>query len=128
MAIADDNLPPEISSRVRAATAHASVRSVTHDDAPDPELPHGRWNVVALAGDRLVEMVLALRADGSVFEETRTFLVDQIVNVSQDADGVTIELRGPSGPNQCESLNRSGGCSPGRTKRVSNAPPRGSVR
>ena len=96
--MADDDLPPEIHSRVMAATAHASVRSITHGEASDPELPHGQWTVHALAGDRLVEMVVALRADGSVFEETRTFLIDQILKVFDDADGATVELQGPSGP------------------------------
>jgi uncharacterized protein YjbJ (UPF0337 family) len=38
-----------------------------------------------------------VREDGSVFEETRTFLTDEIAEVSFDSDGATVVVPGPSG-------------------------------
>jgi uncharacterized protein YjbJ (UPF0337 family) len=84
-----DNLPPEIHSRVMAATAHADVRLIRHVD--------GVWEVNSVAGDRFVHMLLGLRADGSVSEETRTFLVMDIREITFDADGCTLEVDGPPG-------------------------------
>lgn len=55
------------------------------------------WEVHALAGDRLVHMMLGLRDDGSVFEETRTFLTTDVLDVSFEPDGSTLTVRGPSG-------------------------------
>ena len=99
MSIADrtwDHLPPEIHSRIMAATAHARIRRIERHDASDPALPYGHWTVDALAGDRFVHQVLALRADGSVSEDTRTALTEAVA-VSFGADGATVTLPGPSG-------------------------------
>jgi uncharacterized protein YjbJ (UPF0337 family) len=92
-----DDLPTEIHSRVMAATAHAEVRCIEHLEGSDPELPQGTWTVDAVCGDRFVHQVLGLRADGSVAEETRTFLTADICEVSLDAAGATLAVRGPSG-------------------------------
>jgi uncharacterized protein YjbJ (UPF0337 family) len=93
-----DHLPAEIHSRVMAATAHAQVRQIEHHDVADTTLPEGVWTVDAVAGDRFVHQVLALRSDGSVAEETRTFLTTDVLDVSFDADGAAISVSGPSGP------------------------------
>jgi uncharacterized protein YjbJ (UPF0337 family) len=93
-----DNLPPEIHSRIMAATAHADVRLIRQSDTPAPDAPDGVWEVNSLAGDRFVHMVLGLRPDGSVSEETRTFLLPEILEISFDTDGATVEVDGPSGP------------------------------
>lgn len=92
MTIADrtwDRLPPEIHSRIMAATAHARTRVI--------EESQGLWEVNALAGDRFVHMTLGLRDDGSVSEETRTFLTSEILDVSLGSDGATLEVQGASG-------------------------------
>jgi hypothetical protein len=79
-----------------AATSHAQVRQIErHDDAT---LPEGLWTVDAVAGDRFVHQVLALRSDGSVAEETRTFLTTEVLKVSFDAEGAAVSVSGPSGP------------------------------
>jgi hypothetical protein len=93
-----DNLPAEIHARVMAATAHAQIRRIEHSEAPDADLPQGVWTVDALAGDRFVHQVLGLRADRSVFEETRTFLTTEILEVSFDPGGATVVVPGASGP------------------------------
>lgn len=102
MTIADrtwDDLPSDIHARIMAATAHAAVRSIEKRPAPDPECPNGRWDVNALAGDRFVHMTLGVREDGSVSEETRTFLTSEILDVSFAPDGAaTVTVPGPSGP------------------------------
>jgi hypothetical protein len=92
-----DHLPPEIHSRMMAATAHAQVRQIEHHDVPDEALPEGLWTVDAVAGDRFVHQVLALRSDGSVAEETRTFLTTEVLEVSFDGDGAEVSVAGPSG-------------------------------
>jgi hypothetical protein len=101
MTIADrtwDHLPAEIHSRIMAATAHARIRRIEHRADSDPPMPQGLWTVDAVAGDRFVHQVLGLRDDGSVFEETRTFLLTDITDVSVDAGGATVTVPGPSGP------------------------------
>ncbi|MDQ1491688.1 MAG: hypothetical protein QOJ23_4202 [Actinomycetota bacterium] len=100
MTIADrtwDDLPAEIHARVMAATGQAQTRRIEHSDASDADLPQGIWTVDAVAGDRFVHQILGLRGDGSVFEETRTFLTDEIAEVSFDSDGATVVVPGPSG-------------------------------
>lgn len=94
----EDPLPAEIHSRVMAATSHAQVRRIEHHHVPDATLPEGVWTVDAVTGDRFVHQVLALRADGSVAEETRTFLTTEILEVSFDADGAAVSVSEPSGP------------------------------
>jgi hypothetical protein len=81
-----------------AATAHAQIRRIEHSDASDADLPQGVWTVDALAGDRFVHQVLGLRADRSVFEETRTCLTTEILEVSFDPGGATVVVPGASGP------------------------------
>ena len=100
MTIADrtwDGLPAEIHARVMAATAHAAVRRIQHLDRTDSDLPQGIWTVDAISGDRFVHQVLGLRSDGSVYEETRTFLTTEILEISLDPDGATLVIEGPSG-------------------------------
>lgn len=66
-----EDLHPELSSRVRAATTNADyrlIRRVVDDDGGV------RYEVSALSGDRVVLMHLAMRDDASVHEETSTFL------------------------------------------------------
>jgi hypothetical protein len=97
MTIADrtwDTLPPEIHSRIMAATAHASERVIRRCDPPESDPLEGCWEVSALAGDRFVHMFLGLRGDGSVSEATATFLVTDLLDISFDADGALIEVPG----------------------------------
>ena len=82
-----DTLPPEIHSRIMAATAHASERVIRQCDPPESDPLERSWEVSALAGDRFVHMFLGLRADGSVSEATATFLVADLLDISFDADG-----------------------------------------
>jgi len=93
-----DDLPPEIHSRIMAATAHADDRLIRRSDCSAPGMPDRVWEVDALTGDRVVHMVLGLRTDGSVAEATRTFLISEIREISLDDDGCTLEVVGPSGP------------------------------
>jgi uncharacterized protein YjbJ (UPF0337 family) len=95
-----DNLPAEIHSRVMAATAQASTRQIEHFDSADPAMPQGIWTVDAVTGDRFVHQVLGIRQDGSVFEETRTFLTADIREISLDDEGATLAVEGPSGPEE----------------------------
>jgi hypothetical protein len=92
-----DDLPAEIHARVMAATAHATVRRIQHLDRTDADLPQGIWTVDAVSGDRFVHQVLGLRSDGSVYEETRTFLTAEILEISLDPDGATLVIERPSG-------------------------------
>jgi hypothetical protein len=92
-----DDLPAEIHARVMAATAHATVRRIQHLDRSDADLPQGIWTVDAVSGDRFVHQVLGLRSDGSVYEQTRTFLTAEILEISLDPDGATLVIEGPSG-------------------------------
>jgi hypothetical protein len=80
-----------------AATAHAHIRQIEHRDGSDPAMPQGLWTVDAVAGDRFVHQELGLREDGSVIEETRTFLVADVVDVSVDGGEATVTVPGPSG-------------------------------
>jgi hypothetical protein len=95
-----DDLPAEIHSRVMAATGQATTRRIEHLDSSDPGLPRGTWTVDAVTGDRFVHQVLGLRQDGSVSEETRTFLTADILEISLDDDGATLVVGGPSGPEE----------------------------
>lgn len=100
MSIADrtwDTLPPEILSRIMAATAHADVRLIRGAGAAHREVAEEEWEVNSLANDRFVHMALGVRSDGSVAEATETFLINEVVHVSFDADGATVELGGGSG-------------------------------
>ena len=102
MSMADrtwDDLPPEIHSRIMAATAHASIRVIHHRPGLDPQCAGGVWDVDAVAGDRFVHMTLGLRDDGSVSEETQTFLTSEIddVSFSPDNGDAVVAVRGPSG-------------------------------
>jgi hypothetical protein len=93
-----DDLPSEIHARIMAATAHASIRVIHQRPGLDPQCPGGLWDVDAVAGDRFVHMTLGLREDGSVSEETQTFLTTEIDDVSLSPDGDTaVAVRGPAG-------------------------------
>jgi hypothetical protein len=100
MTIADrtwDNLPSDIHARIMAATAHAAVRSI-QKRADSAECPNGLWNVDAVAGDRFVHMTLGLRDDGSVSEETWTFLTSEILDVAFTEDGAaSVAVQGAAG-------------------------------
>lgn len=93
-----DELPSDIHARIMAATAHAAVRVIQKRVGSDPECPNGLWEVNALAGDRFVHMTLGVREDGSVYEETLTFLTSEILDVSFVPDGAaTVAVQGPAG-------------------------------
>jgi hypothetical protein len=101
MSMADrtwDDIPPEIHARIMAATAHAAVRVIHRRAGSDPQCPGGLWDVDAVAGDRFVHMTLGLRDDGSVFEETQTFLTTEIMDVTFSPEGdAAVAVRGPMG-------------------------------
>jgi hypothetical protein len=101
MSMADrtwDDLPSEIHARIMAATAHASIRVIHHRPDVDPQCPGGIWDVDAVAGDRFVHMILGLREDGSVAEETQTFLTTEIDDVTFSPEGdAAVAIRGPAG-------------------------------
>jgi HAD superfamily hydrolase (TIGR01509 family) len=80
-----DVLPGELRSRVQAATAHATRRTIHRrgDDA---------FEVHALAGDRVVHMLLGVRSGGSVHETTETFVRSQILGVVLSGDRATVEF------------------------------------
>jgi hypothetical protein len=94
--VALETLHPELSSRILAATAHAEPR-IIHRREPAAEPGAEEYEVHALSGDRVVQMVLSLRPDGSVAETTETFLEDEIVDLVVEADHATVEVEGPSG-------------------------------
>jgi hypothetical protein len=96
-----EDLPEELGSRVTAATAHAQHRSIAVRDRGGESAATEEYEVHALAGDRLVHMVLALRLDGSVEEATETLLRDQILRVAIEDDRATIEVDNPTG---CRSI------------------------
>jgi hypothetical protein len=94
--VALETLHPELSSRILAATAHAQPLVIhRRERASEPEIEE--YEVNALAGDRVVQMVLWLRPDGSVAETTQTYLEDEIVDLVVEADHATIEVEAPSG-------------------------------
>ena len=67
-----EDLHPELRSRVLAATGNADHRAIERlqqDDRPD------EFVVLAVSGEQVVLMRLALRPDASVAEDTETFLV-----------------------------------------------------
>jgi hypothetical protein len=92
-----EDLPEELRSRVRAATAHAQHRSIAVRDRGGESGAKEEYEVHALAGDRFVHMVLALRRDGSVEEATETVLRDQILRVAIEGDRGSIEVDDPTG-------------------------------
>jgi hypothetical protein len=92
-----DALHPELRSRVMAATAHARPRVIRRREVLVENVPSDEYEVYALAGDRFVYMVLSLRGDGSVAETTRTFLPNEIIDVTIEKDEATLEVEGPSG-------------------------------
>ena len=53
----------------------------------------------AVAGDRVVCMLLSRRPDGSVAETTETFLTAEITDIDVDVEGdeTTVEVHPPSG-------------------------------
>ncbi len=91
-----EDLPAELGSRVKAATAHAQYRHIDRRGRPSQE--EEEYEVFALAGDRFVHMVLSLRPEGSVDESTETFLPDQIQRVSVQGERAIIEVIDAAGP------------------------------
>jgi hypothetical protein len=81
-----EQLPPELRSRVLAATAHAGHRFIT---GPGPQ---NEYEVHAFTGDRFVHMLLSMRPDGSVDETTETLLRHQIVGVEVEQGHGRIEV------------------------------------
>lgn len=101
MTIADrtwDDLPSDVHARIMAATAHARIRVIEKRAGSDPACPQGVWDVDAVCGDRFVHMTLGVRDDGSVAEETRTFLTSEILEVSFTGEGAALTVQGPTGP------------------------------
>lgn len=95
--VALEALHPELGSRVMAATAHARPRVIRRRAALGEEVLRDEYEVYALAGDRLVCMVLSLRTEGSVAETTRTFLLHEITAITNQDDEAIVEVNGPSG-------------------------------
>ncbi|MDQ3946878.1 MAG: hypothetical protein M3357_17320 [Actinomycetota bacterium] len=92
-----ETLPPELGSRVMAATAHARPRVIRRRPVLGEEALRDEYDVYALAGDRLVCMELSLRAEGSVAETTRTFLLHEIAAITTEEDAAIVDVNGPSG-------------------------------
>lgn len=95
-----------------AATAHAGARVIEKRAESEPECPHGLWDVNAVAGDRFVRMTLGVREDGSVSDETRSFLISEILDVTFIPDGAAniVTVHGPAareGPYRRPSAGRS---------------------
>ena len=70
-----------------AATANAQYRLVRRGAVENA------YGVYAVAGDRFVVMLLALRPGGSVDEATDTFLLNAIADVQVHGDEATIDVR-----------------------------------
>jgi NADPH:quinone reductase len=87
------DLPPQLRSRIMAATAHAQHRCIT--PVSRRHAAEG-YEVHAIAGDRFVHMVLALRPDGSVHEATETLLRNEIRRVEIQGDQGTIYVEHPA--------------------------------
>lgn len=83
-----DELPPELRSRVAAATAHARHRRISRVAAAADQ--PASYLVEAVAGDRVTTMDLALRPDGSVAETTRSIETADVVEVRRRDDGVEL--------------------------------------
>ena len=96
VAVPLEDLPAELRSRVMAATGHARHRWIGRRAGENGS--RGSYEVYAVAGDRFVSMVLALRPDGSVAEETETLLRHQIVEIVLGDDQATLEVHEDSGP------------------------------
>ena len=79
-----EDLDERLRSRVLAATAHATVRTIRHTE--------GRYVVDARSGDRVVHMSLSLRADGTIAETTDTFLASAVCRVRPARDEETMEV------------------------------------
>lgn len=82
------DLHPELRSRVLAASGNAEHRAIERlqqDDAPD------EYVVLAMSGETVVLMRLSQRDDGSVAEDTETFLVAD-TTVLPDTGTTTIEV------------------------------------
>jgi hypothetical protein len=77
-AVSLEALPAELRSRVIAATAHAQHRLIIRRSPGGQDPQAEGYQIYALAGDRFVHMVLALRPDGSVEETTQTLLRNQM--------------------------------------------------
>jgi hypothetical protein len=90
-------LPAELRSRVMAATAHAQHRLITRRSSGGQDPPAEGYQIYALAGDRFVHMMLALRPDGSVEETTQTLLRNQIVRMVIEDDQAAIEVEDAAG-------------------------------
>ena len=96
-AVSLEALPAELRSRVMAATPHAQHRLIIRR-RPDGQGPTAEgYQIYALAGDRVVHMMLALRPAGSVEESTQTLLRNQIVRVVIEDDQAAIEVEDAAG-------------------------------
>lgn len=93
-AVSLDELPGELASRVMAATAHAADRQI---ERRTPAHGDDQFEVSAVAGDRVIHMVLSLRPDGSVAEATETFLRQDILRVAIASDHVSVEVDDTAG-------------------------------
>jgi hypothetical protein len=96
-AVSPEALPAELRSRVMAATAHAQHRLIIPRSPGGQDPPAEGYDIYALAGDRFVHMMLALRPDGSVDETTQTLLRNQIMRVVIEDDHAAIEVEDAAG-------------------------------
>lgn len=74
-----EDLPDVVADRVRAATGEPQFLAVRRS---------GEWVIEALTGDRVTVMRVNVRDDGSVAENTETFLLGAIESVESATDAV----------------------------------------
>ena len=91
-----EDLPPELRSRVAAASAHAQYRVIDRC-RPGDQAGSDEYEVYALAGDRVVHMRLSMRPDGSVAEATETFLRQEILRVDMAGEHAAVEVENAGG-------------------------------
>jgi hypothetical protein len=78
-----DDVPAAVADRIRAATGEPQYLAIRRA---------GEWVIEALTGDRVIVMRLDVQDDGSVREQTDTFLVQRIDRIDATAEAtVTVE-------------------------------------
>ncbi len=87
--LSPEDLPPELRSRVMAATGNADIRVIERREPVEPQA-EGGYEVFAVAGDRFIHMVLRLRVDGSGDEVTETMLPENIRGVDIEVERAAV--------------------------------------
>lgn len=91
-----DQLPEELSARVRAATGKAGYLLI-HERSEESDALEAQYLVEAITGDRVTVMQLALRRDASVSETTDSFLSSEIVDTSVAEERAELAVETPQG-------------------------------